>query len=172
MFKIITDDSSYGARLFTNQSFREGDVIHRIEQYRVMVQPTYQTIQIGHNRHIEEHWVISYLNHSCQPNTHIDVERMEVIASRDIAADEELSFFYPSTEWEMARPFDCRCGSRQCIRKVAGAKHLSADILKRYFINRHVKHMARELPADIQAINVAEPAPLLHASRHPGPCRD
>jgi hypothetical protein len=139
MLKIINDDNNYGSRLVANEDFLSGDVIHRIKGCRITDRPNYQTIQVGPSRHIEEPWVISHLNHSCQPNTLVDVGRMEVIAARDIAEGEELTFFYPSTEWEMARPFICLCGEAQCVRLAAGAKYLSADILNRYFINQHVR---------------------------------
>ena len=28
---------------------------------------------------------------------------------KDIKAGDELRFFYPATEWEMAQPFSCIC---------------------------------------------------------------
>lgn len=141
MLKIISGGSAYGARLITDQPFRRGEVIYHISGHRVTEAPTYQTIQVGRTTHIEELGVIAYLNHSCQPNTIIDVARLDVIAARDIAADEELNFFYPSTEWEMDRPFICLCGAPQCVRLVAGAKYLSIDTLSRYFINPHIREM-------------------------------
>ncbi len=144
MLKIIRGGSAYGARLITDQPFKRSETIYRIEGHRLTDTPTYQTIQVGHGQHIEELGVIAYLNHSCQPNTLIDVARLEVIAVRDIQAGEELNFFYPSTEWEMDRPFICLCGAPQCVRLVAGAKYLSIDTLSRYFINPHIREMVVE----------------------------
>lgn len=144
MLKLISGGSAYGARLITDQPFRRGEVIFHISGYRVTEGPTYQTIQVGRDRHIEELGVIAYLNHSCQPNTVIDVARLDVIAVRDIPAEEELNFFYPSTEWEMDRPFICLCGAPQCVRLVAGARYLSIDTLSRYFINPHIREMIFE----------------------------
>ncbi len=144
MLHIVRGGSAYGARLITDQPFRRGEVIYHISGYRVTEGATYQTIQVGRAQHIEELGVIAYLNHSCQPNTVIDVARLDVLAARDIAAGEELNFFYPSTEWEMDRPFICLCGAPQCVRLVAGAKYLSVDTLSRYFINPHVREMIFE----------------------------
>ncbi len=144
MLKIISGGSAYGARLITDQPLQRGEVIYHIAGQRVLEAPTYQTIQVGRAQHIEELGVIAYLNHSCRPNTLIDVARLDVIAVRDIAAGEELNFFYPSTEWEMDRPFICLCGAPQCVRLVAGAKYLSVDTLSRYFINPHVREMIFE----------------------------
>lgn len=142
MLKVETGGSPYGARLVTDQPYRRGELISRITDYRVTGQPTYQTVQIGLHTHIEELGVLAYLNHSCQPNSLVDTSALAVYAARHIAAGEELSFFYPSTEWEMDRPFICLCGAPQCVRLVAGAKYLSIDTLARYFINRHIREMA------------------------------
>ncbi len=157
MLKIVKGGSAYGARLITDQPFRRGEVIYHMSGYRVTEAPTYQTIQVGHAQHIEELGVIAYLNHSCRPNTLIDVARLDVIAVRDIAADEELNFFYPSTEWEMDRPFICLCGAPQCVRLVAGAKYLSIDTLSRYFVNTHIRELIFETLA--QTVEVERLAP-------------
>ena len=50
----------------------------------------------------------------------MDVERLALVARRALPVDTELSFFYPSTEWEMAQPFDCWCGSVRCLKKIQG----------------------------------------------------
>jgi len=141
MLKIENGASAYGARLVTDEPYRCGQLIHPIAQYRVTDWPTYQTIQVGPHSHIEELGIPAYLNHSCDPNTIVDTTALTVTAACDIAPGEELSFFYPSTEWEMDRPFICLCGTQQCIRLVAGAKYLSADTLSRHFVNDHIREM-------------------------------
>ena len=55
---------------------------------------------------------------------------MLMIARRDIEKGEELSFFYPSTEWEMQAPFICLCGASNCIHVVAGARFLPLSTLE------------------------------------------
>ena len=141
MLNIVEGGSAYGARLITDQPYKQGDVLYHITRHRVTERVTYQTIQVGPHTHIEELGVLAYLNHSCQPNTVVNVSDLTVVAARDIAAGDELSFFYPSTEWEMDRPFVCLCGAPQCVRLVAGAKYLSVDTLSRYFINAHIREM-------------------------------
>jgi hypothetical protein len=153
MLQLVSGGSAYGARLITNEPFRRGQVIYHISGHRVTEAPTYQTIQVGRSTHIEELGVIAYLNHSCQPNTLIAVARLDVLAARDITAGEELNFFYPSTEWEMDRPFICLCGAPQCVRLVAGAKYLSIDTLSRYFINPHIREMIFETLAQTAEVD-------------------
>ena len=38
-----------------------------------------------------------------------------------------LRFDYDSTEWDMAAPFDCGCGSPKCRGTVRGFRHLSDE---------------------------------------------
>jgi hypothetical protein len=164
MLMLERGGSPYGARLVTDQLIHSGELICTVSGYRITSQPTFQTVQISARQHIEELGVLAYLNHSCQPNTIVDTTAMTVSAIRDIAAGEELTFFYPSTEWEMDRPFICLCGAPQCVRLVAGAKYLSIDTLARYFINRHIRDLA------VAALNGAsvhhhEPVEVLANSR-------
>lgn len=144
MLTIVEGGSAYGARLITTGPLARGEVIHHIRHYRLVDRPTYQTIQVARDAHIEELGVLAYLNHSCRPNTHVDTAALTVTALREIAAGEELTFFYPSTEWEMDRPFVCLCGAPQCVRLVAGAKYLAVDTLSRYSINRHIRALILE----------------------------
>lgn len=95
------------------------------------------SIQVGVDRHLEPDSTISgggagpspwkFLNHSCDPNLSIDLAAECFVARRPIAAGEELSFNYLTTEWEMATPFDCHCGSPNCFGRIAGFKHLTAE---------------------------------------------
>ncbi|MBI3242009.1 MAG: SET domain-containing protein-lysine N-methyltransferase [Chloroflexi bacterium] len=149
MIHVERGGSAYGARLITGEPYTRGQLIYRIEGYHLVRQPTYQTIQVGQDTHIEELGVLAYLNHSCQPNTIVDTTGLTITAARDIAVGEELTFFYPSTEWEMDRPFVCLCGAPQCVRLVAGAKYLSIDTLSRYFVNQHIREMAQASLAQI-----------------------
>jgi hypothetical protein len=71
----------------------------------------YSSVQVGCNEHVELNSDFVYLNHSCSPNVAVDTEQWCFVAYRDISAGDELTFFYPSTEWEMAQPFECWCGS-------------------------------------------------------------
>jgi hypothetical protein len=104
--------------------------------------PSRPTIQLDESTHIEI-GVLATLNHSCDPNVLLDTKRMVVVATRDIGPGEELTFFYPSTEWDMAEPFECACRSPQCLGLIQGAKHLPDDVLRRHFINRHILELKR-----------------------------
>lgn len=57
-------------------------------------------------------------NHSCEANTRFD--GLDVVASRSIAADEELTLDYASFMNEAAEPFECRCGAGSCRGTIVG----------------------------------------------------
>lgn len=134
-------DGACGVHLLTDRPYSKGELICQIENYQIVTRPTYQTIQIGQSMHLEELGIIAYMNHSCQPNTLVDTTNLTIRAIREIAPGESLTFFYPSTEWELDRPFVCLCGAPGCVRLVAGAKYLSIDVLRRYFVNQHIREM-------------------------------
>ncbi|KAB8242433.1 hypothetical protein BDV35DRAFT_366204 [Aspergillus flavus] len=56
--------------------------------------------------------------------------RFEVRVSDDrpLTVGDELTFFYPSTEWTMVQPFQCGCGAglRRCLGRVAGASQIDS----------------------------------------------
>lgn len=57
--------------------------------------------------------------------------RIELFATqKGLNEGDELTFFYPSTEWDMAQPFDCHCGSENCLGKVRGASELTREELE------------------------------------------
>lgn len=107
---------------------------------------TKRTVQIAYERHILEP-VLAYMNHSCDPNVYLDTENMVVVALRPINEAEEIRFFYPSTEWDMATPFKCYCGYKECLGIIKGAKHLDKNEYKvyRYVMNKHIldRYMAQ-----------------------------
>ena len=132
---VFGDPGARGLR--TDRPFRRGDVVCRIPCTARRDRPSRHTVQTGPAAHVEVGF-LSTLNHACDPNVRLDTDALVVVAERDIAAGEELTYFYPSTEWEMAEPFACRCGGPACLGVVRGARHLSAEALGCRFVNRHV----------------------------------
>jgi len=121
----------------------KGRVIHSWKGATVVARPTYQSVQVGRHRHVHDPACLNLLNHSCDPNVRLDIPRRTVVARRAIAAGELLTFFYPATEWEMARAFRCRCGTPSCIGRVSGAKHLARAALRGRGLSRHVRDLLR-----------------------------
>jgi hypothetical protein len=140
--RIEYNNKIHGASVISKRNFAPGEVIYKFRNCRVTNIPTYQTIQIGENEHIVDLDIMAYLNHSCMPNTFIDTKDLSVIAARLIVPGEDLTIFYPSTEWEMAKPFICQCKEPDCLGLIAGAKYLLPEVLNRYHISLHISQMA------------------------------
>lgn len=130
--------------LIARQDFARGEVIYSIPTEKVFDKPNRFTVQMDRHLHTEV-GKLSALNHSCDPNVILDMEHMVVIANRDIKAGDELTFFYPSTEWEMDAPFICLCGASNCIHVVAGARFLPLSTLEQHYLNRHIREMMIDL---------------------------
>jgi hypothetical protein len=144
MVSVARGLNTEGFSLMAEKSFAMGEVIYRFSGQSIRTTPTYDSIQIGVNRHTLDLGLLVYINHACDPSTIINADNLSVVAARYIAVGDELTYFYPSTEWDMDRPFVCRCGAPECLRFVAGAKYLATDVLKRYFINPHILRMDSE----------------------------
>ncbi len=96
---------------------------------------TKYTIQLDSNRHLafpairkpSDHSDYSwqYLNHDCEPNGYVNTAELTFRALRDIAAGEEITFNYLTTESEMAVPFNCGCGSTNCFGFIRGRNFLT-----------------------------------------------
>lgn len=125
--------------LHAARAFDAFEVITPFSAKTTSAKPTYLTVQTGIDRHITlRPTFLQYVNHSCAPNVFFDTARMLFIALKSIQPGDELVFFYPSTEWDMQQPFSCRCGSRNCLKTIKGAAHLTPTQLKRYRISDFV----------------------------------
>jgi hypothetical protein len=130
--------------LITKQAYQKGEIICDIPTEKLFDKANRYTVQISQTKHTEV-GKLSALNHSCDPNVILDTENLKMIARRDIAEGEELSFFYPSTDWEMDAPFICLCGASNCIHVVAGARFLPLSTLENHYLNRHIREMMIDL---------------------------
>jgi hypothetical protein len=108
----------------------DGELTNRASRY---------SVQVGQALHIDlpspprilgfelirERHPWCFLNHGCEPNAHI--KSREVFVLRDIAAGEQITFDYNTTEWEMAEAFRCHCGASGCRGEIRGYKFLSPE---------------------------------------------
>jgi hypothetical protein len=139
--------------LYALQSFQPGEVIAEFGAGTIAAEPTYLTVQVDVGKHITlQPEFLQYINHSCDPNVFFNTTTMELVALKEIKLEEEMTFFYPSTEWEMVQPFKCYCGSQACLAEIKGAAYLSKNVLKRYrltdFIQQQLaKRATRKLRA-------------------------
>src|SRR5688500_5344824 len=98
--------------LFALKSYQPGDLIAHFGAGSISKEPTYLTVQVGHDKHITlQPAFLQYINHSCEPNVFFNTSTMQLVALKEVGMDDEFTFFYPSTEWKMNQPFQCYCGS-------------------------------------------------------------
>ncbi|KAI8978999.1 hypothetical protein BDB01DRAFT_798876 [Pilobolus umbonatus] len=144
-FQVIRQGNpdSFSSKLVAMRAYPKGSVVAPLNGLTAG-EKRYTSVQLSENKHIELNSDLVFMNHSCDPSTHMDVDQAAVIALRDIAAGDELTFFYPSTEWDMAQPFSCWCKSKKCVSTVNGAKYLSTEVLNQFPLSNHIKKLAKE----------------------------
>jgi hypothetical protein len=132
--------------LISKESFQEGDVVSPFSAEEVHNHPSRYTVQVAENKHIIlSPEFLQYINHSCDPNVFFNTTTMELIALKQIAPGDEFTFFYPSTEWDMAEPFHCLCGSAKCIGVIKGAKNIDSNTLDTYRLTDFIQSKRRQL---------------------------
>ena len=138
--EIRIDPTKNHRSLFSRREFSANEIISDFGSRRTYSKPSYLTIQISDSKHIE--LLPDYLeciNHSCDPNCFFDTAKRQLISLKHIMEGEELTFFYPSTEWDMDRAFQCNCGNDNCIGLIQGAKYLPEPIVKNYQFTRFIE---------------------------------
>lgn len=131
--------------LFSREKFQDKQLITPFSAEHVFKKPSYLTLQISDRRHISlfPHF-LQFVNHSCQPNCFFDTTKMQFISINKIEPGDELTFFYPSTEWKMAQGFACRCAKPGCLSLIQGASQMSKEVLAGYrlsdFIAKKIAH--------------------------------
>lgn len=98
-----------------------------------------------------------YINHSCEPNTGI-VGKDTLVALRDIAHGEELTYDYSAVEWTPPEytaydyslwPMICNCGSRHCRKIITCFPYLPLETRLRYLKSGLIQdHIVRRILGD------------------------
>ncbi len=65
-----------------------------------------------------------YLNHACAPNLGFADGSLALIALRDIAADEELTWHYATSIAAADWRIPCKCGAADCMGHITGFEGL------------------------------------------------
>ncbi|GAB1518201.1 hypothetical protein RhiTH_001260 [Rhizoctonia solani] len=148
LVKVDLQPGAFNSGLLAAKHFKAGNVITRLTG-TTPTKKSWSSVQAGvePDDHIELNSVLVYVNHSCSPNVAFDLsssnkEEWNFRALRDIQPGDELSFFYPSTEWDMDQGFQCRCQAQNCLGYIRGAKELSrAQVVERGFISTYISRL-------------------------------
>lgn len=160
--EATSSDQINGRCVRATRAFDAGQPLASFVASATHERPHPLTLQVSERQHVElDPVALSFVNHSCDPNVHFDVERMELRALRPISAGEELTFFYPSTEWAMSRPFACECGTSRCLTQIAGASQMPSHQLRGHRLAPHIAEMLERSPRrDAEPLQSPDPAPL------------
>jgi hypothetical protein len=142
---VLLNTSTNQKSLNATIAIRPGEVISKFYAGITQSYATYLTVQTGVDTHITlQPEFLQYINHSCEPNVFFDTATLELICLKPLQSGDELTFFYPSTEWDMSQPFVCNCKSAGCLQLINGASHLDQSTLKKYRLTNFIKQMAHQ----------------------------
>ena len=134
--------------LFALRSYDPGETIADFSAGTISAEPTYLTVQVGIGKHITlQPEFLQYINHSCDPNVFFNTTTKQLIALKELRPEDELTFFYPSTEWKMTQTFNCYCGSPACIGYIQGAAFLSKEAREKYKLTDFIQQQLAKRPA-------------------------
>jgi hypothetical protein len=121
------------ARYVTADIAKDEVVIDLKPVLQIARRPSVDTLQLSEGFHYRSSVGMVCMNHSCDPNGYIRFDDLTYCALRDVSAGEELTFNYCTTEYELAQPFQCACGSPNCYGLVRGARFLDSGQLDRIY---------------------------------------
>lgn len=131
-FKIV-DVENKGKGVVSGKDYKKGEIIANLEWDFIKKRDdaSDMSVQIGEDKFLDSKEVVwnDLMNHSCVPNMRIDFDKMVWIALRDIEKEEELTWNYFTSEYEMEDFlwFDCKCGEENCLGEIKGFRFLTRE---------------------------------------------
>jgi len=122
---IVRSSDIHAAGVYATSSYKKGDLIVEYTGPRItkdkaddLYEHKEHTYLFGldDGRVIDGHGTAAFINHSCDPNCETDEinERVWIIALRDIAVGEELTYDYNLWDGDLDDPSPCYCGAKNC----------------------------------------------------------
>jgi len=137
---VVFDIETKQHALVATKSFEVKDELTSFSAGEMLSEPNYLTVQIGKNEHITlVPQFLQYVNHSCEPNVFFNTKSMKLVCIKKIEVGDELRFFYPSSEWEMAQSFICNCGAQDCLKLIQDAKFLTKETIEKHIFTDFIK---------------------------------
>lgn len=138
-------ETSYKS-LFARQEIAADFLLSVFTYQEKLTHPDRYSVQLTETSHITlAPNYLKYTNHNCNPNVFFDTVNMKLITLRPIQKGEEITFFYPSTEWKMTEPFNCICNSPNCLGEIRGGAFLTYDNLVKYRLSEYILDKYRNL---------------------------
>jgi SET domain len=142
---VLLNTSTNQKSLHATKVIQPGEILSKFHAGVTQAFATYLTVQTGLNTHITlQPEFLQYINHSCNPNVFFDTTTMQLVCLKALSPGDELTFFYPSTEWDMSQPFVCNCKYKGCLQLINGASHLDKSTLKKYRLTDFIKQQVKQ----------------------------
>lgn len=125
----LTQSAIHGMGVHARRGYSMGDVICRLSGQQVFDsrpegEPNY--VGIAPSLWIDPDPPIDTMNHCCSPSAAFG-RGLELVALRDIAPHEEVTFDYSTTEADPEWHLDCACGADNCRKKLYAIQISFAD---------------------------------------------
>lgn len=104
-----------GTGVFTTNSVPADTEYYTIPLNIVLEEPAPRCARIADNQYVHDDAVLNWVNHSCNPNTILDINRPDPVlrSIRPIGPNEEISVNYNQTEVQGVS-VECTCKSDNC----------------------------------------------------------
>ena len=145
MSRVYTAESSiHGTGVFSSAHFSPGEIILKIDDFRVVTDAEPLDPAKGEFEHHCDYLASGkvvlmqpperFINHHCDPNTFIRTISGDryVVALREIRPGDEITYDY-CVNGDGDTAWDCSCKSRECRKRhLSGFFHLPVDVQARY----------------------------------------
>lgn len=132
----LRESSEKGEGIFATKSFKFGDIVMVGVIDKALDENHSHASQIGENEYVFHAGLITKVNHSCDPNCGIRVNKTgahDFVSIRDISVNEEITFDYAMRNYTIDFfPEKCMCGSDKCRGIITGWKDLPNERKKEY----------------------------------------
>lgn len=102
-----------GKCVASKRSFDPGELVF-VFSGQAIPHVTLRSLRMTDALNLHDPFFMGYVAHSCEPNCHVDMERLSFTATRFITAGDLITMDYMQTETKLFRRFDCACGAPKC----------------------------------------------------------
>lgn len=162
--KAMTNDVIHGNGLVAEKPIKAGEIVSQLnpgmptmtieevltKQGAELAYILHYAYQCSETLVVFEDEPERFMNHSCDPNVWWGDDNT-MIARRDIAVGEELTYDYAMTEVTLPFEMICDCGTPLCRKKVTNLDHLLPDWQARY--GDYLPSHTRKAIAQAQALS-------------------
>jgi len=104
----------HGIGIFATQNIEKDTIFYKIPTDVILNKPNHKWAYIGEGKWLSDEKVLNYVNHSCSPNSSLDIsDQPKLIAKKKIKVGEEITVDYNKTEKNGLRTL-CNCKSIKC----------------------------------------------------------